>query len=859
MQPSDPQSEFAVIVDPAAPCIDFPPSEWSAVGAALFPFALDLFQQHAVCAISRGENLLVTAKTGSGKTAVAEYQIAHSLAAGGRVFYTTPIKSLSNQKFSELKAKFKGFSVGILTGDVKFSPDAQIVVMTQEILRNRLFKVGTATAALGVSADLSLGGLHAVVFDEAHYMFDPERGHAWEETLMLLPPDVRCVLLTATLASPIALCGWLGDVRRVRTTLLSTAFRAVPLVHGVLDSRSGDVRVICEETKGFDDKGYRDWIKTRSAAAKDAESLRKKVAAAADSASRAAITSEAKAGNGGEKPKAHSFTHELNAALRNLESKELLPALFFVLSRKGCEDYAARLEGSLLDTSDAAAVRHIFDFHLHRHKAVLETLTQYHAIRDLVVRGIAFHHSGVLPALKEVVELLFSRGMIKALFATETFAVGLNMPTKTAVFLDVRKFDDALDGMRALRPDEYAQMAGRAGRRGMDTRGIALYLPAHPPLEPGDMKKMVAGSLAPLHSKLLLHYDFVLRVLQTGRVAFDLLLGRSFWQRQQGDMLRALELDLSVLEAKRVALPLTDAQRGECGVRAAVEFELIAAMNAARKAPQRELEKWKNTHVGPKWEAAWTAFVLDGKLASEESATIEYIRRYRLPVSQTRLAPVVAVLRALGFIKEANATDDDTDTDNGIANDPDALARLSSSDLTLKGVLATEVNEGNAILLPELYMSGLLRGASAEEVVGALGFFIEDREAEKNSIDVDELDFPPLVRDAAELLGKAAARAVAAEDAAGVVSEPGFYTLRTLWADVGIRWMRGAGAREICDEYGMFEGNLLRGLGKLSNLLTVWISLATYCEHVEVLDKLRDSSALLLRDIACIESLYLRL
>jgi superfamily II RNA helicase len=521
------------------------------------------------------------------------------------------------------------------------------------------------------------------------------------------------------------------------------------------------------------------------------------------------------------------------------------------LSRKGCEDYASRIEGSLLDRSDAAAVAHIFDFHLHRYKAVLESLAQYHVLRDLAMKGIAFHHSGVLPALKEVIELLFSRGLIKALFATETFAVGLNMPTKTAVFLDVRKYDEGLDGMRPLRPDEYAQMAGRAGRRGKDTQGLALYLPAHPPLEPGEMKRMMAGALSPLQSKLLLHYDFVLRVLQTGRVAFDLLLGRSFWKRQQGDILRALEHDMKEIAAKRLAIPLTDAQRAECATRSAVEAELAATVNAARKVPQRALEAWKNTHVGPRWESAWAAFITDGKLAAEEAVAAEHARIHRLPVSQSRLAPVVAVLRELGFIK--------LPADAESENEENALSRLGAADLTLKGVLATEVNEGNAILLPELYLSGVLREASAEEVVSVLGFFIEDREAESKSGDIGDMDFPPLVRSAAELLGTLAQRAQAVEDRFGIIAAPGFWTLRTLWADIGIRWMRGASAREICEENTMFEGTLLRGLSKLSNLLTEWIGLATYCEHVDVLDKLRDAPALLLRDIACIESLYLRL
>ena len=451
-------SPFARVVDPLAPCPDFPPTEWASVGQALFPFPLDSFQQHAVCAIARGENVLVTAKTGSGKTAVGEYQIAHSLAHGGRVFYTTPIKSLSNQKFAELRAKFKGVSVGILTGDIKFAPDAQVIVMTQEILRNRLFKIGTSTQTTGVSADLSLDGLASVVFDEAHYMFDAERGHAWEETLMLLPPEVACVLLTATLASPVALLDWLGDVRRSPTTLLSTAYRVVPLFHGVLDAR-GEVVITADEKTGFNDRNYRDWLKGRSAAAKEAGALQRAVAAAGTPDARASLVAESKAAHGGTKPKARSFTFELNAAVRNLEAKELLPALFFVLSRKDCERYANAVDVSLLDSSASAAVKHIINFHLHRHKEILDPLAQYHNLYDLLLKGIAFHHSGVLPILKEMVEILFSRGFVKCLFATETFAVGLNMPTKTAVFLDVRKYDDAVEGMRVLRPDEYTQSA----------------------------------------------------------------------------------------------------------------------------------------------------------------------------------------------------------------------------------------------------------------------------------------------------------------------------------------------------------------------------------------------------------------
>lgn len=291
-----------------------------------------------------------------------------------------------------------------------------------------LFKIGTSTATTGVSADLSLEGLHAVVFDEAHYLYESERGHAWEETLVLLPPEVRCVLLTATLAAPGALNSWLADVRRVQCTLLSTSHRVVPLAHGVLDARSGEVMVTCDEATGFNAPLYNRWLRDRKGAAKEAEVLQKKVAAAGSSEARAAIVADAR-GADGVKPKARSFTFVLNTALRNLEKKELLPALFFVLSRKDCESHAASVDGTLLDSSDAASVNHILNFHLHPHAGVLEHLQQYHTLRGLLMRGLAYHHSGVLPMLKEVVEILFAKGFVRALFATETFAVGLNVST----------------------------------------------------------------------------------------------------------------------------------------------------------------------------------------------------------------------------------------------------------------------------------------------------------------------------------------------------------------------------------------------------------------------------------------------
>ena len=179
-----------------------------------YKFKLDPFQKHAISAINRDENVLVTAKTGSGKTLVGEYQIHHSLKKGKKVFYTTPIKSLSNQKFHDLKHMFKDNSVGILTGDIKFSPNADIVVMTTEILRNLLYKKGSITENLGLTANLSLENLDAVIFDECHYINNKERGSIWEETMILLPKEVNLVLLSATIDSADLFASWLGELKQ---------------------------------------------------------------------------------------------------------------------------------------------------------------------------------------------------------------------------------------------------------------------------------------------------------------------------------------------------------------------------------------------------------------------------------------------------------------------------------------------------------------------------------------------------------------------------------------------------------------------------------------------------------------------
>jgi len=353
-------SSFLTIPSTQIPPAEYPPAE----PAISYSFPLDVWQQQAIVAIHQHKNVLVTAKTGSGKTLVGEYQIAYTLKQQKRIFYTTPIKSLSNQKFHDLKRLFPEASVGILTGDIKFNPDADIIVMTTECLRNLLFKSNTTTAKLGIAGVISMENLGAVIFDEVHYINDPERGHVWEETLILLPPEIRLILLSATIDSPDIFADWLGRAKQHPIVLLQTSHRIVPLVHGVYDPTASPTEAPLKALKTGDEapfqpEVYSRWLREKSDRLKAADQWQEKVRAAKRAGDSLAGSEH--------KVKIQSFTHSLNEALDQLKTKNLLPALFFVFSRKETERYADQLKDTLLDSSEQAAVKHIISFHLHHY------------------------------------------------------------------------------------------------------------------------------------------------------------------------------------------------------------------------------------------------------------------------------------------------------------------------------------------------------------------------------------------------------------------------------------------------------------------------------------------------------------
>lgn len=789
-----------------------------------YTFPLDPFQQHAIAAIAKDENVLVCAKTGSGKTLVGEYQIYHSLKKGKRVFYTTPIKSLSNQKFYDLKHQFKEATVGIMTGDIKFCPDAQIVIMTTEILRNLLYKKGTATESLGLTASLSIDEVDAVVFDECHYINDRDRGKVWEETMILLPRSINMVMLSATLDHPEYLAHWLGLLKEKPIHLIQTHYRIVPLTHYVLQNEK--LIPLMDASETYHERVYQEWLRVEQGVQQEAAAYQRTVQASRQAGSTGAIQG---------KVHADHFVHRLNEAVAFLEKKELLPAIFFVLSRKQCESYAAKVEHALLDSSDTAAVKHIISFHLHRHMKDLETVPQYHQIYQLLCRGIAFHHSGLLPLLKEIIEILFSKGYVRLLFCTETFAVGLNMPTKTVLFAGFKKYDDTTGAMRMLRNDEYLQMAGRAGRRGKDDKGVVIYLPDREPVRPEEMQKMMKGARPPIESRMDFHYDFLLKTIQssTGPQKWLQIMEQSYWFQQYKKQLLEWRQELLELNTEIATLAMGEPYQSGIAKRMELETKMRSAVNAERKSIQKELDSVKNRQLGPKWNQALANVQTLKRLLAEEyekEASLVEQEEYK-----SRIQPVVEFLNHLGYLRH---------------NDP---TTLTQEDLGLKGLLATEVNEGHPLLMTELYVEESLHHLTGDELVAVLSCFQEKKEEQPA-----ELHVPANVTRALDHIKGMACHFEDIERQIGAPVE-GYWSVSQSMVEPIWRWMQGEHASVICKEYDLFEGNLIRSVMKVANMLDEWLSMATYCQHTEQIQKITETRSKILHGIAVGDSLYLHL
>ena len=420
-------------------------------------YILDDFQVEAINHLNEGVSVLVAAPTGVGKTLIADYLIDRAILRGERIIYTAPIKALSNQKFKEFKALYGAERVGIITGDVVINPLADVAIMTTEIFRNILHQ------ELG-----RLNGITHVVFDEIHYLSDEDRGTVWEESIIFMPEGMRLLGLSATIPNAEELAAWIAEIKSHQVAVVRKATRSVPLQHHLFERQLGATTL--PEIK-------------RHLAQPEQEG--------------APYQLERRA------------TRHLDL-IRHVGKIGGLPCLYFVFSRRLCEEmaYETAAQRSFLSPDETVTVERLVEDLYTQYD--LHTLKHLGRVKGLLARGVAFHHAGVLPAIKEIVETLFGLGLVKVMYATETFAVGINYPVKTVCFDAPTKFDGV--SFRSMSNLEYFQMAGRAGRRGIDTKGTVFMLADLTHFRAVDFPSTREEDILPLQSRFGLSFNTVLNL-----------------------------------------------------------------------------------------------------------------------------------------------------------------------------------------------------------------------------------------------------------------------------------------------------------------------------------------------------------
>ena len=508
-----------------------------------YPYTLHDFQKWSIEAVVTGNHLLVCCPTGSGKTFSGEFALSYFHSKRKKTIYTTPIKALSNEKYYSFVEKYPHISVGLITGDIKTNPDADVLIMTTEILLNKLYQInsteGEKQMTSSISFDMDIQNeLGCVVFDEVHMINDEHRGAVWEQCIMMLPPQVQMVGLSATLYKPEEFALWMESNSREinssidnkkETYLTRKQHRAVPLIHYSFITTNATIFKslkdkalkdeihryinkphIIQDAKGvFDEPGYHKMRKMLTLFEKHKVYVKRQ--------------------------------HTLNKVAEHLVKNEMLPALCYVFSRKQLERCAQELTVNLLefdskvpyiiDRECEQIIRKLPNFEEYLH------LPEYVTVVGLLRKGIGIHHAGLMPILREMTEMLFARGFIKILFCTETMSVGINLPVKTTIFTDVNKFNG--EQLRMLHGHEYTQAAGRAGRLGLDSVGHVIHLNnLFRNVEQLSYKQMMKGDPQKLISKFKVSYNLLLNLIDVGDQDFVQFVDRSMIT---GDINKSLE------------------------------------------------------------------------------------------------------------------------------------------------------------------------------------------------------------------------------------------------------------------------------------------------------------------------------
>ena len=448
-------------------------------------FTLDPFQEEAINAIEKNNSAVVSAPTGSGKTLVADYIIHKNINNNKRIIYTAPIKALSNQKYKDFSQEYGEDKIGLMTGDIVINPHAKVIIMTTEIYRN-----------MAISGDDSIKNIAYVIFDEVHYINDIERGYVWEESIIYSSETVRFLCLSATIPNAQEFSDWIQAIKKHKVDTVVSSYRNVPLKHFFYDTELG-ITSLKKIKQAKEIPHYDSVFRKRGKGQRERERP--------------------------PQPDHVELIKELG--------KDKLPCLFFTFSRRDTQQKAQELAKKNMFQQDKRIIKFVRK-KLENAPSDINKLKSVITLRETISQGIAFHHAGLLPVIKETVEELFGQGWIKVLYTTETFAVGINMPAKTVCFNSLRKYDGI--GFRNLNTKEYFQIAGRAGRRGIDDVGYVVSMIYRPTFRYPEVKGITDKDIEPIKSQFKLSINTVLNLIDKHTVEdIEYILRLSFFSYQK--------------------------------------------------------------------------------------------------------------------------------------------------------------------------------------------------------------------------------------------------------------------------------------------------------------------------------------
>lgn len=818
-----------------------------------FNFPLSDFQKWAIYSIVKGDHCLITAHTGSGKTLPAEFAIEYFKSKNKKVIYTGPIKALCNQKLYDFKNKFPHISFGILTGDIKDNPDADVLIMTTEILRNTLLnrKVNTVNSKplelhfnLNIECDLG-----AVIFDEVHYIGDADRGVVWEQSIMLLPSHIQLIMLSATIESPHIFANWVETQKNSETSetinkknlyLITTNERVVPLTHYLWTT--------CPSFSAIPG------VKGTPQEHKFKEVMNKPIVIASNAG-------QFNDSNYFKTEKILEFLYKnkvtvkrpyvLNELVNYLNMNDMLPAICFVFSRKNVEIYAKEISVNLFTKEDTTPniIEHecqkilIAKFKNYKEYLLLE---EYQSVIALLKKGIAVHHAGIMPVIREMVELLFEKRYIKLLFATETFAVGINMPTKTVIFTALNKFSGSK--MRDLLPHEYTQMAGRAGRRGIDTIGHVIHcanlfkLP-----EINTYRAMLTGPPKMLTSQFKISFNLILnmnardknislideiiRFMKNSFVQNDIATAIAYYDKMQNELLEKKKAQEEVIKnASIVKTPIEIINKFN---ELTTNSEIVN--NKQKKKLLQSIHTLKEEYSSIEKDLVYYEQL---KQINVELNNNNLYRFDTINYIENNIKHMINVLKTNNFLEE-------------------------DGQLTKKGIVAMNIQEIHPLVFGDMYDTCDFN-ISASELVGLLSCFtnISMPDDLRLSIPGDEL-VNPKVKKMAKHLNSAMTKYYNLEDEYELNSSADF-NLHFELIDYLIEWCNASNetkCHELITEMKstkeLFLGEFIKCILKINNIGKELETVCTLLENFSLLQKVKQIPELTLKYVVTNQSLYI--